>query len=219
MLRFAILGLLAHKPLSGYELKKRFGGSIVYFWRARHSQIYPELRRMESERLVAGRTTAARGRPPKTIYEITAEGRERLVDWLRQPTELQSVKDEMMLKCFASHLLPAEEAIAQIERHRSLHEERLEFYREWERELRRRHGDLLGTVDPILFWHTLTLHHAIADEVTYLDWCRWAAERARAFAARRVVDSGAARCAAVPSRSDLGGALAAASSQGSAHDE
>ena len=31
-LRYAILSLLAHDPLSGYELMKLFDGSVGYFW-------------------------------------------------------------------------------------------------------------------------------------------------------------------------------------------
>ncbi len=181
MLRFAILELLYHKPLSGYELKKRFGGSIVFFWKAGHSQIYPELKQMEKEELVVGNKVPQQWRPTKKVYAITPKGQEELERWLRQEPKLQTVKDEMMLKCFAFHLIPAEEAEAQVRHHQKLHEERLKLYLKIKRQLEERHGRPLETHDPILFWNALTLHHAIAFERMYIDWCQWALARHRAF--------------------------------------
>ena len=135
MLRFAILELLSHKPLCGCELKKRFGGSIVFFWRAAHSQIYPELKRMEAEGLVSGDKVPHPWRPTKKVYAITEEGTRELVRWLREATGIQAVKDEMMLKCFAFDLVSPEEAARQIDHHKTLHERRLRRYREIERDL------------------------------------------------------------------------------------
>ena len=184
MLRFAILELLERRPLSGYELKKRFGGSIVFFWEASHSQIYPELKRMEADGLVVGNRVAHAWRPTKKVYSVTARGREELRAWLREPAGLQAVKDEMMLKCFAFNLISAGEAASQLRRHQALHEGRLEVYRGIKRQLEQRHGELLETRDPVLFWNSLTLHHAIAHERMYIQWCKWALGRQRSLLRR-----------------------------------
>jgi DNA-binding PadR family transcriptional regulator len=183
-LRFAILELLSVKPLSGYELKKRFGGSIVFFWRAGHSQIYPELKKMEAESLVVANRVPHPWRPTKKVYAITQTGREELIRWLREKAEIQGVKDEMMLKCFAFHLIPADEAVRHIEHHRTLHEQRLQRYREIERDLVRKRGDPRESSDAILFWHHLTLQHATAFERMYIEWCEFALSEEAAFRAR-----------------------------------
>jgi DNA-binding PadR family transcriptional regulator len=167
-------------------LKKRFGGSIVFFWRAGHSQIYPELKRMAAEGLVVGSKIAHQWRPTKKVYAITEKGKTELVAWIGRQARIQGVKDEMMLKCFAFHLIPAKEAKAQIEHHRALHERRLELYRGLERQLARKHGDPLQTTDPILFWNTLTLRHAISYERMYVEWCSWACAEQEAFVSRCV---------------------------------
>jgi DNA-binding PadR family transcriptional regulator len=181
MLRYAILELLHHRPLSGYDLRRRFSGSIVFFWKANHSQIYPELKRMENEGLVSAKRVPHEWRPTKKLYAITPKGQRDLEAWLRRRPKLQSVKDEMMLHCFAFHLSPPDEAEAQIRHHRELHEERLRRYNTIRAELERKHGRLLETADPILFWNVLTLRQAIAQERTYIAWCRWALRRHRAF--------------------------------------
>ncbi len=183
MLRFAILELLERRPLSGYELKRRFQGSIVFFWRANHSQIYRELKLMEKDGLVVGSKVPHDWRPTKTVYAVTSKGREALVEWLREKPKLRGVKDEMMLKCFAFHLVPPEEAEAQLAHHQKLHQQRLEQYLKIEKQLEDRHGQLLETRDPILFWNALCLYQAMDHERMYVEWCRWAIARHKDFAA------------------------------------
>ena len=52
ILKYIILGLLNHKELAGYDLKKLFESEVSDFWSSNHSQIYPELRRMEEKGLI-----------------------------------------------------------------------------------------------------------------------------------------------------------------------
>jgi DNA-binding PadR family transcriptional regulator len=193
MLRFAILELLHRKPLSGYDLKKRFAGSVGFFWKAKHSQIYPELRRLESEGLVTASRVPHEWRPTKKLYSITTKGLEELVRWLRERPELQAGKDEMMLKCFAFHLLDPAQAADQIAHHRALHLKRLDAHHEAKLQVEARHGSPESTGDPILFWNALTLHYAIAFEKTYVAWCDWALEQQRGFLERTASGDGVAR--------------------------
>ena len=48
-LGYALLGLLARRPLSGYDLAGQLKVPVVFFWHARISQIYPELARLEAQ--------------------------------------------------------------------------------------------------------------------------------------------------------------------------
>ena len=58
-LRHALLGLLADRPYSGWQLLKHFEGSLAYAWPALHSQIYPELARLR-RRVSSSRRARAR---------------------------------------------------------------------------------------------------------------------------------------------------------------
>ena len=51
-LKYAILGLLNKKSMTGYELKKEFETTLFEFWNAKHSQIYPELKALTENGLV-----------------------------------------------------------------------------------------------------------------------------------------------------------------------
>ena len=46
VLKYAILGLLNQKSMSGYELSSEFESALNEFWNAKHSQIYPELKKL-----------------------------------------------------------------------------------------------------------------------------------------------------------------------------
>ena len=166
-LRYAILNLLAHDPLSGYELMKLFDGSVGYFWHASHPQIYKELARLEQHGEVTHRSVEQRGRPTKKIYSLSESGRRALLAWLRTPPKPQRVKDEMMLKTFSSGLLDEQETIALLTRHRDLYRARLQKYQELERFLRS--GAV--TVNRMRLGAYLTLLRGIRHAHTYVEWC------------------------------------------------
>lgn len=55
-LKYAILGLLNQKEMSGYDLMKQFESTLCEFWTAKHSQIYPELKKLTEEGRVTYKT-------------------------------------------------------------------------------------------------------------------------------------------------------------------
>jgi PadR family transcriptional regulator AphA len=85
-LRYALLGFLTTEPASGYRLAQEFGESMGWFWYASHSQIHPELKRMEDEGLVTSELLEDDGRG-KRLYSITESGREQLDQWLSESTD------------------------------------------------------------------------------------------------------------------------------------
>ena len=81
-LRYALLGLLAEEPASGYDLTRKFEVLRRYAWHAQSSQIYPELSQLSSAGLVSVVERGPRGRQ---TYAITEAGRAQLREWLRHP--------------------------------------------------------------------------------------------------------------------------------------
>ena len=73
-LRYALLALLTAQPMTGYDLAKAFHSSVGHVWHAPDSQIYPQLRRMETEGLVTGTSVPWGPRGTKTRYDITDAG-------------------------------------------------------------------------------------------------------------------------------------------------
>ena len=81
----AILVSLSEQSGSGYELARRFGRSIGFFWTATHQQIYRTLRTMENDRWVHATAVTQHGRPDKKVYSVADEGRAELARWIAAP--------------------------------------------------------------------------------------------------------------------------------------
>lgn len=108
---YVILGMVRKGPMSGYEIKALVDNSTRFFWAASYGQIYPELKRLSEAGLVVGVDSPTGGRR-RTVYEITADGEEELMAWLRQPPEVFEMREEGLLKLFFSDALPPAEAVA-----------------------------------------------------------------------------------------------------------
>ncbi|MDQ2909605.1 MAG: PadR family transcriptional regulator [Actinomycetota bacterium] len=162
-----ILGLLAQRPLSGYDIKAIVDRSTRFFWAASYGQIYPELRRLEREGLIVGEDSPTGGRP-RRVYRLTTAGREALVEWLLGPTVTIELRDESLLRLFFADVLPKEQALMLLEGRRRGHEQ----YMETLRAIDARPGEDAPFVDLILRW-------GIAFNEWGARWCQEQLERLR----------------------------------------
>src|SRR5215210_1526196 len=175
-LGYAVLGLLSREGLSGYDLKLWMERPLGYFWSARHSQIYPELARLEEDGFVTHRVVEQSGRPDKKVYRITAEGREALKEWVIEPPASRPVRDELTLKAY-SVWLADKEKVARLFREEALHhEEQLAHYEEIRAWLDSEHGQELRSPESPWFATYATLRRGIGYETEYAGWCRWMAD-------------------------------------------
>ncbi|MGA8218710.1 MAG: PadR family transcriptional regulator [Solirubrobacterales bacterium] len=94
-----ILGMLAARPRSGYEIKQLVDGSARFFWAASYGQIYPELKRLEQEGLVTG-SDSAQGARQRTTYKLTAAGKRAAREWIAGAPEVFELRDEGLLELF-----------------------------------------------------------------------------------------------------------------------
>jgi DNA-binding PadR family transcriptional regulator len=94
-----ILGMLASRPRSGYEIKQLVDSSARFFWAASYGQIYPELKRLEKAGLIAG-DDSSQGARQRTTFKLTAKGRRAAQEWIERPPEVLEMRDEGLLKLF-----------------------------------------------------------------------------------------------------------------------
>ena len=133
-LEHAILVSLSERASTGYDLARRFDKSIGQFWTATHQQVYKVLARMED----AGWVTVTQrviqdGRADKKVYEVTPAGRAELAEWIMQPTDLDVGRSDLAVKIRGASHGNANALVAEVQRHRALRQERLEYYLENEK--------------------------------------------------------------------------------------
>ncbi|MDZ4868589.1 MAG: PadR family transcriptional regulator [Alphaproteobacteria bacterium] len=103
-LKFAILGLLAENPMSGFDLVGQFDVGLSVIWPAPQNEIYKILRALESEGAIRVADTGPRGR---IVYAITPEGRTALTAWLREPADYTMRYEPMLKAVFMRQATPA----------------------------------------------------------------------------------------------------------------
>jgi DNA-binding PadR family transcriptional regulator len=84
-LALVLLGLLAEEPMHAYRMRQliRQRGKDTVVNVARSNSVYQTIDRLRRSGLIQVRTTArGEGRPDRTIYEITTEGKSTLRHWL-----------------------------------------------------------------------------------------------------------------------------------------
>lgn len=178
-LGYAVLGLLSREELSGYDLKRWMERPLGYFWSARHSQIYPELARLEEDGFVTHEVVEQSGKPDKKVYRITAEGLEALKAWATQPPVSRPVRDELTLKAYSVWLTDEEKAARLFSEEGLRHEEQLAHYEELRAWMEDEHGQELRRPDSPWFASYATLRRGIGYEKEYAEWCRWMADSVR----------------------------------------
>ena len=165
-LRYAILGLLNRKAMTGYDLSKEFQTSLAEFWHAKHSQIYPELKSLAEDGLITFQTEITGTVLEKKVYSITETGKAEFLQWEQSKSKIKQLpKDEFKLRLFFSDSLPKQ---AQIQ----LLTDQLQQHEQW---LQRLHGDLskFDTIPPTqasTFSDYLVLLGAISREKSMCDW-------------------------------------------------
>jgi DNA-binding PadR family transcriptional regulator len=124
-LRYALLGLLTEKPLSGYDLSKMIEESQELFWKASTSQIYRELAKLSEDGSVEVSVEQQEGRPNKKVYYCTDSGKSAFRTWLMEQSDANINRVEFLVRTFFFDKLPAEEAVEIILAWRRQHEEKL----------------------------------------------------------------------------------------------
>ncbi len=107
----ALLGLLALRPHSAYELTGQMRRVLRFVWPRAQSKIYESAKRL----VAAGYATAERqavGRRHRTVYTIAPDGRRALAQWLRTPGGAPALEFEGAVKLLFADLADREDALA-----------------------------------------------------------------------------------------------------------
>ncbi|MDR3596124.1 PadR family transcriptional regulator [Clostridium sp.] len=168
-LKYAILGLINRNPLTGYDITKAFNEGLVEFWYAKHSQIYPELKKLTDEDLISYETIIQGEKLEKKLYTITEKGRKCLQKWLAKDDPLEPTpKDIFKLKAYFCDEMDIDTLLKQFKSALNKHSERLEYLENSMEELFKTKD--ISKVSSPSFGDYIILNGAIMREKNYIDW-------------------------------------------------
>lgn len=177
-LGYAILGLLAVQPRTGYDIAKLMRVPVGYLWSASHSRIYPELQTLEDAGLVQHTVIDGPGPRDNRRYTVTTRGREALQEWADSALPAQPARSELMLRVRTLWTVSPERALRFLADVRLDSEHRLETYHQIEQEFADE-GDRHRVPDTPEFWSYATLRAGISYEHHLIAWCQWLTEEVR----------------------------------------
>lgn len=100
---YGVLGLLAVRPHSTYELAKAMDRSVGRVWPRAKSKLFEEPKKLVEHGYATAKEDAV-GRRPRTVYTITRAGRRALKAWLAEPGNGPALEFEGLVKLiFADH--------------------------------------------------------------------------------------------------------------------
>ncbi|MET0692757.1 MAG: PadR family transcriptional regulator [Propionibacteriaceae bacterium] len=115
---YAILGLLAIKPWTTYELAKQMDRTLNRFWPRARSKLYEEPKKLVAQGL-AEAVAGSHGRRPRTVYSITPSGRRSLAAWLTTESADPVFESEHLLKVFYAEHGTTDDVLATLHRLRA----------------------------------------------------------------------------------------------------
>ena len=108
-IKYALLGFLSWKPLSGYDLKKMLENSELFYWSGNNNQIYTGLVQLHRDGLAASEAQPSEKMPNRKLYRITSEGLAELQRWLTTAPELPQLRKPFLIQLAWSSSLSAKE--------------------------------------------------------------------------------------------------------------
>lgn len=109
----ALLGQLAWRAQTPYELAKGMERNLRFFWPRAASHVYRQVKRLQRAGLATAEAGAT-GRRPRTVYAITGSGRQELRRWLAADPGGIELEHEPLLRVFLCSSGEPEDALRAI---------------------------------------------------------------------------------------------------------
>jgi PadR family transcriptional regulator AphA len=122
---YAILGLLALRPWTTYELAQQMRRALGQFWPRAESKLYDEPKKLVAHGYATA-TTEHVGKRPRTVYTITDAGRDALSAWMPHASSGPVIEFEGLVRVFFAEHGTKADVLAAIESARAWVDQRYE---------------------------------------------------------------------------------------------
>lgn len=173
VLGFSLLSLLARKQRTGYELSRFTSGArSMIFSSSGHSNIYKELAKLATRKLVTFHIVKDARPFDKKVYTLTPLGRDRLLRWVKSaPPRIE--RRELNVRLHAIWLLKPAEAQALLERQIALANAELQELLQHRQYLQKENDIQLPSPQHPLFGTFANIDLETENRKLIVKWCQW----------------------------------------------
>ena len=105
MIEYVVMGMILHKPLTGYDIKKEIDAGLGNFYKSSYGNLYPSLKKL-TEKGYLSLTEQTQVDRLKKYYKTTELGRNEFLKWLSSPVDINLGTAMMMLRIYFIGELP-----------------------------------------------------------------------------------------------------------------
>lgn len=169
---YALLGLLALRPWTTYELAKQVQRSLGWFWPRTERKLYDEPKKLVSLGFATA-TQQRTGKRPRTVYAITPAGRRALRSWLGEGSMPPALEFEAMVRVFFADAGTLDQLLATLQEVEAAARDRLAVLRSMIEESSSGPYEFTDRL-PL---NTLGLRFQLDHQRQIADWAAWAREQ------------------------------------------
>lgn len=162
--KYALLGMLAFRSATGYDIKKVMQATTDHFWSESDGAIYPILKQLLAEGLVTCSIENEQSGRPRKVYDLTSDGKAELEAWLDLEPMIYQGRNELLLKVFFGEHVAPEVTIRHIKKFRAQMQHKLSEYEKIQQQAE-------GRQDPRKNYRRLTLKAGILSARAKIQWC------------------------------------------------
>jgi DNA-binding PadR family transcriptional regulator len=114
---YVLLGLLAQRPVHGYDLHERIQRDLGQIWQISLSQTYNILKRLEAKGFIIGEGQEQKKAPARRRFRLTPAGRRRFKAWLKTPAEpsARAIRVEFLTRLYFTYAIKPQAASSLID--------------------------------------------------------------------------------------------------------
>lgn len=163
---FTILGMLATRPMTGYDIRKAIKETTSNIWSESLGQIYPTLAALLKNGEIAEIKLQSINNRNCRKYKITTKGLQTLQTWFTQPTEHPVYRDELMLKLFFGKNATKDQRLALVNNRRENLLKDLNYLTKVKKHIETEHSKEAAAP----FW-LITINSGVLTTQAALKWC------------------------------------------------
>lgn len=123
-MEYVILALLDEEPLHGYELHHRISNlpGISKIWNIKQALFYSKLERLEAGGFIEqAHLPSEEGAPARVVFQLTAQGRQSLMDWISTPVrKARDIRLDFLGKLIVARRYGQEQVLELIQKQREV---------------------------------------------------------------------------------------------------
>lgn len=167
-LSYSLLGFLNYAPMTGYDIKKLMNDSVGFFWIAQTSQVYRELKALETKGHIRSEVRSSEKGPDKRVYFITESGKSQLKTWLTEGHTDEILRNEFMIWLLFSSNISRKELIFHIQKKLKEYQKEQQMLQSVESRIQE-YAKMFGKEEDVFYWK-LVIKRGFYDIQAKLRW-------------------------------------------------